>query len=108
MTPHVAELFAPGSMPSVLREKYGDITSPWLFVHREGVRIVTPHTMKPSPGVEQVPSAGVDDSLTWNFGELWSVILYIKKPVVLFTSMSAGFGPLPSISRRAPAICHHE
>jgi hypothetical protein len=64
MTPQVAELLAPGSMPSVFREKYGDIKSPWLFIHREGVRMVTPHTMNPSPGNEHVPSAGVDHSLT--------------------------------------------
>ena len=65
MAPHVAELFAPGSMPSVFREKYGDITSPWLFIHRDGVRIVTPHTMKPSRRFEHVPPrGGVDASLT--------------------------------------------
>src|SRR5436190_3794096 len=108
MTPHVAELFAPGSTPSVFREKYGDICSPWLFVQFDGVKIVIPQTMKPSPWFTQVPFGGFDESLTWNFGELWSVIRYIKKPVASFTSMSAGFGPLPSMARRAPAICHHE
>src|SRR5579872_2285558 len=108
-TPHVASLPSPGSIPSVLRAMYGDITIPWLFVQTEGVRSVTPHTMKPSPGAAQLPPGGVDDSFTLNFGELCRVMRYMRKPVVgLLTSMREGTGPLPSTSRSAPEICHHE
>jgi hypothetical protein len=58
MTPQVAMSVVPGSTPSVLRAKCGDMSSPWLLNQREGVRIVMPQTMKPSPGVEHVPSGG--------------------------------------------------
>ena len=54
------------------------MSSPWLFIQREGVRMVTPQTMKPAP-VEGQPAAapptGVEVILTWNLGELCSVIL---------------------------------
>src|SRR5580704_6057953 len=69
-TPHVASSPSPGSIPSVFRAMYGDITRPWLFVQFDGVRMVTPQTMKPAPGAVHVPPGGVDDSLTLNFGAL--------------------------------------
>src|SRR5579884_318938 len=109
MTPQVASFPSPGSMPSVFRARYGDITRPWLLAQTDGVSSVTPHTTKPSPGALHVPPGGVDASFTLNFGELWSVMRYITNPVVgLVTSMSDGTGPLPSTERRAPEICHHE
>src|SRR5215469_11312613 len=85
-TPQVASLPSPGSMPSVLRAKKGDITRPWLLAQIDGVMIFTPQTMNPSPGLLQPLPPGVDESLTWNLGELWSVIRYIKNLVVGLTT----------------------
>src|SRR5579884_639614 len=99
-------------MPSVLRAKCGDSSSPWLFSQRDGVRMVTPQTMNPSPGRAQgaaAPPGGVEVILTWNLGELCSVIRYIRNCVVpeaRFTSV--GFPMLPSIICSAPDSCHQE
>ncbi len=111
-TPHVASAVSPGSMPSVLRAKCGDISSPWLFSQREGVKTVTPHTMKPCPCVVQGavgPPGGFEVILTWNLGELCSVIRYSKSCVVpLVRLISVGLPMLPSIDCSAPESCHHE
>src|SRR3954452_24163451 len=99
----------PGSMPSVLRAKLGVSNSPRLFVHFEGVSTVTPHTMKPLPGEEHTPSAGTVVSLTWNLGELCSVMRYIRKPVVPVSRLTnVGLPMLPSASRSAYESCHQE
>src|SRR3954469_21891402 len=109
ITPQVAMDVVPGSIPSVLRAKLGVSTSPRLFVHLEGVSTVTPQTMNPLPGEEHTPSAGTDVSLTWNFGELWSVMRYSKNPVVPASRLTrVGLPMLPSISRKAYESCHQE
>src|SRR3954470_3744160 len=110
-TPQVAKLVSPGSMPSVLRDRCGDISSPWLFSQRDGVKMVTPQTMKPAPGVHAAvtPPAGVEVILTWNLGELCSVIRYIRKPVTPDDRlMSVGLPMLPSIIASADESCHQE
>ena len=91
-------------MPSELRAKLGVSTSPLLFFHFEGVRMVTPQTVKPSPGVVQslMLYEGYDPILTWNLGELCSVIRYRSAPVVLVEVLiRVGFPILPSIWRSA-------
>src|ERR1700690_4398002 len=111
MTPQKESSFAPGSIPSEFRENCGFIKSPWLLNQLDGVRIVTPQMMKPSPLVVQATEPagrlGAELTLTWNFGELCSVIRYIQYFVVLLpTLMSVGLPMLPSTSRNAPDICH--
>src|SRR5450432_1340102 len=72
MTPQVATLVSPGSTPSVFREKCGDINNPWLLSQRDGVRMVIPQTVKPTPAAVQLsvpsaakaPPAGVEVILT--------------------------------------------
>jgi len=55
---------SPGSTPSVLWALEGVSAVPALLVAFDGVLMVMPHTTNP-----------LALSFTWNFGELWSVIL---------------------------------
>src|SRR5579871_389477 len=112
IAPQVAKLVSPGSIPSVLREKWGDISRPSWLSQREGVRMVTPHTMKPAPGEGHpaaIPPGGVEVILTWNLAELCRVIRYITKLVTpVFRSIMVGLPMLPSMVCRAEESCHQE
>ena len=85
---------------------------PCMLTQREGVKIVTPQTMKPAPGEGHptaIPPTGVEVILTWNLGELWSVMLCITKLVTpVFRSIRVGFPMLPSIVCSADESCHQE
>jgi len=72
-----------GEEPAVGRRKLAGVISVRVsrIVRRERiatavstlrrVNMVTPHTVKPAPGVSQVPLGGLAEILTWAFGELW-------------------------------------